>query len=764
LDWFPLAVSQDFIDGTIAIIKVIAGLGFVIFVHELGHFVVAKLCGVKCEKFYLGFDIPFGRFINWLIGRDGELRLFGLGIPRTIGPPVRWGETQYGIGIIPLGGYVKMLGQEDNPAQFREEMERARQRAEAAQAPAEQPGTDGADRPSAQAEAASAGAAPGNGSPRANAEGESAATPDSPLFDPRSFLAKSVPQRMAIISAGVIMNLIFAFVMAVIAFGLGVQQIASGVGGVLPGEAAWQVGLRVGDQIVEVDGQRIKKFRDMQEAISLGDKNNEGQQITVRRPGREELLTFAVKPDDTGLIPMIGIVNPHTNTLAEVPVMPGSAAARATPELRAGDTIVEMADEPIDTYVDVHSQLALNYGQPLSIVVERTVGDGNGDASQGPPKVEHLAVRVPIQPMRRVGLEMEMGEIVAVQDGSPAAVAGIRPGDVIRQIDFHPAAGPDATDEPQPAGDPITLPQRLRARAGKPVQIFVKREGHEELLPMDVTLRVADWYETPIADGSPVSVPVLGVAYVVLNRVHAPVKGSPAAKAGMAAGDVVVRVRVIPPPGEPGRKQPFQQKEAKLEFDEKNRNWPSFLSALQETLPGTTVELTWKDREGKQQSGTLVPYAAADWFNPERGFVFKPKLILQKAKSLGEAIALGWEETVRSTLLVYRFIQKLSTRRVSPKALGGPVSIFIVAKREAEQGTARLLIFLTLLSANLAVINFLPIPMLDGGHMVLLAYEGIRGKPADERVQGLLNWIGLMFILTLMIWVLGLDFGWIPRQ
>ena len=75
-----------------------------------------------------------------------------------------------------------------------------------------------------------------------------------------------------------------------------------------------------------------------------------------------------------------------------------------------------------------------------------------------------------------------------------------------------------------------------------------------------------------------------------------------------------------------------------------------------------------------------------------------------------------------------------------------------------------LLIFLTLLSANLAVINFLPIPLLDGGHMVLLAYEGIRGKPADERVQIVLTYIGLVFILTLMIWVLSLDFGWIPRQ
>ena len=102
----------------IAGLEVAVGLGFVIFVHELGHFAVAKMCGVKVEKFFIGFDI-------------GGLKLCSF----------RWGETLYGIGILPLGGYVKMLGQEDNPAQLRKEMERARQEAAGnpAAAPPRQP-------------------------------------------------------------------------------------------------------------------------------------------------------------------------------------------------------------------------------------------------------------------------------------------------------------------------------------------------------------------------------------------------------------------------------------------------------------------------------------------------------------------------------------------------------------------------------------------------------------------------------------------------
>ncbi len=84
-------------------LEVVVALGLVIFVHELGHFTVAKLCGVKCEKFYLGFDV-------------NGMKLWHR----------QWGETEYGIGIVPLGGYVKMLGQDDNPVRAAEERERAR--------------------------------------------------------------------------------------------------------------------------------------------------------------------------------------------------------------------------------------------------------------------------------------------------------------------------------------------------------------------------------------------------------------------------------------------------------------------------------------------------------------------------------------------------------------------------------------------------------------------------------------------------------------
>ena len=80
-----------------------------------------------------------------------------------------------------------------------------------------------------------------------------------------------------------------------------------------------------------------------------------------------------------------------------------------------------------------------------------------------------------------------------------------------------------------------------------------------------------------------------------------------------------------------------------------------------------------------------------------------------------------------------------------------------IAGDEAAQGFPRLLIFLTFLSANLAVLNFLPIPALDGGHMVFLVVEGISGRPVNERIQGVLTMVGVLCLLTLMVFVLGND-------
>ena len=105
-----------------------------------------------------------------------------------------------------------------------------------------------------------------------------------------------------------------------------------------------------------------------------------------------------------------------------------------------------------------------------------------------------------------------------------------------------------------------------------------------------------------------------------------------------------------------------------------------------------------------------------------------------RPRRFAEQVRYGWDETADALTMVFRFLQKLGTQ-VPITMLGGPGTIAVAAGDAASQGLSSLLIFLTMLSANLAVINFLPIPLLDGGHMVFLAYEGIRGRPANEKIR-----------------------------
>ena len=182
---------------------------------------MAKACGVKCEKFYVGFDVP--------------VKIFGVQILPAALFRKQIGETEYGIGMIPFGGYVKMLGQDDNPNNIQTEIERSRGESE----------NDG--------------------------EVEKAGFVDRNELDPRSYRAKSVPQRMAIISAGVIFNLIFAVILAAVAFKMGVDYDPAAIGSVDAGGPAWEHNLagvkllRVGDEPVNED--RYFTWADMAQEI-----------------------------------------------------------------------------------------------------------------------------------------------------------------------------------------------------------------------------------------------------------------------------------------------------------------------------------------------------------------------------------------------------------------------------------------------------------------------------------------------------------------
>ena len=697
-------------DTLLAILMAAFGLGFVIFVHELGHFLVAKFCGVKCEKFYVGFDVPI---------RIGPIQL-----PSALFRK-KFGETEYGIGIIPLGGYVKMLGQDDNPANTAREAERIRVARE---------GSSETD-PEAKDEALD--------------------------IDPRSYPAKSVPQRLAIISAGVIMNLIFAVIFGMIAYRMGVSYTPTLVGATSPGLSAWNEGMQSGDRIVQMgrEGKRSENLRfdkDMMVKVMMTGPEKELDLLVERydpdtedtSPVTEWVTVKLSSPQEEldgrpaiGISPFgstkIGWSDEDRKLFAHLPV------AQTDPLLSRGDEIVSIDGEEVSDYAQLGRVLARRVDDELTLRLRRNSADTDSTS-----EADMFEVPLPPLQMRWLGLSMEMGPVAAIQRNSPAEDAGFRIGDKIVSVNGEPVA------------NPMLLPHQLRrlvlAETEEAV-IVVEREGVDEPVQITSRLRVPTMFHMHAGPSKPISAEALGLAFTVLPTVASVEPGTPAAEAGLSSGDRIESVEFVAASPEDAELENELFGPSKLiVLDDDHPSWPHFLDRLQMSLPDTKVQMTFI-RQGAQESVTLSATTLDGWHVEDRGLRTMTSEEIHQVTDWGTAFQLGFRETWESIEQVYFILTRLVTGRISPMNLGGPAAIATMAGMEASQSMARLLVFLTLLSANLAVLNFLPIPVLDGGHAMFLLYEGVFRRPVNERVAFGLTMAGFCFILGLMLFVIGLD-------
>jgi regulator of sigma E protease len=694
------AISLAGVLTTIKNIALVAiGLSFVIFVHEMGHFLVAKAFGVKCEKFYVGFDVPI---TLGPIRIPGKLFHF------------HWGETEYGLGAIPLGGYVKMLGQDDNPNNAETEGERTRIEDE-------------------------------QGNVR---------------LDPRSYPAKPVWQRMAIISAGVIMNLIFGFFFAAIAYRVGVMIQPAQVGSTAAGDPAWQVGLLPGDRIVQIgkNGTHNEHMRFRQDMMmnfvlyTNYDKQTGYEPIDLkirRRDGRQEW--FTLKPSDRlkgekDARPTIGILNSKTPVLAEIseeqlPFVPSSHA-----EFVSGDRVIAINGEGVSDDADLERLLAQSPQEPIEVRIER-----QSDESASPQ--QHTVTIQPL-PARDYGVVMEMSPITAIQQGSPAEAAGFQVGDRLLNFDG------------EPIGDPLSLPQRTLRHVGETVDVEVERStgASSQVATLTVTLREPQQTST-MSRGSQltpsVSVETLGISYDVTNRVAQVRSGGPA-DGKLQPGDQLVKFAFWSAGADQEKLERAlhgRNLGETTEIDDARVGWPSVIQlGTMARLPDSQLVATVK-RGSEEITAEIASVPSQEVFIDDRNLPFRSLQEMHQAKSWGEAARLGGRELKERVTEVLAFIQRLATGRISFTQIGGPVSIVRVATSEADRGVTDLLLFFTFLSANLAVINFLPIPALDGGHMLFLTYEAIFRRPVNENLQMKLSLLGILALLSLMVFATVLDIG-----
>jgi len=642
------------------LVWVAVGLGMVIFFHELGHFAVAKWCNVNVERFSIGFG-PI--LFSW-----------------------KWGETEYALSLIPFGGYVKMLGQDDaDPSQLTNE--------EIAQ-------------------------------------------------DPRSYLAKNVFQRMAIISAGVTMNIITAVFFVGGAFALGLPTSPAIIGEVRPGMPAWEAGLKPDDTIQEINGRQILTFEDVRLNVALS-----SPPLSIKGIHQDGTpFDLEVKPKKTGSHPQIGVL--HTRSLkvlsdpaGKLPtVSPGSVASKAEPEFKWGDTITSINGEPVHTYWEMRQSLAKAEG-PIQIAVKRDDG-------------ENTTIVVRDNCFRTLGLSMDTGPIASVQKGSPAQEAGLQEGDKIAMINGK-KVGTEI--------NPLKLPNVFASLHGQEVEVRVTRQPKEGgQTQKDLKIRPVDlpgWIDQPLYEGESISIPSIGVSFHTIPVVLAVEPGSPADEAGIRVkpGSVtkVKSIELYLPKDAPADE--LKERSLVIELDDPNKeNWGYAFWKMQE-LPQRLVRLKLVE-EQKERQAELTPVADPSWPLPlVLGLYMHPLEIQLQARSVGEAWAMSTNYTLNSAMNIYLTLRSLFTGQVSAKELHGPIGIATAAVQIVQHGLAPLLLFLGFLSINLAVLNFLPIPVLDGGHMVFLIWEALTRRRPSEKVVSGATYAGMAFLLGLMVFVLFLD-------
>jgi len=216
--------------------------------------------------------------------------------------------------------------------------------------------------------------------------------------------------------------------------------------------------------------------------------------------------------------------------------------------------------------------------------------------------------------------------------------------------------------------------------------------------------------------------------------------GTPADEGGLEAGDRITAIDGVPV-----------------------QNWFQLVREV-EARPGERVEIAL-DRQGRELIRAVTVDAEEDRRDGEtvtvgRIGVSPPNSpTIYRDASLGEAVAQGYDETVYFTGVIVGFLRDLVTGGISPRSVGSIVTIGEASGQAAEAGFDYFLRFMALFSVNLAVLNLLPIPVLDGGHLLFLGIEAVRGgRPLS--VEQRLKWsnVGFIVLMGIMIWALSNDF------
>jgi regulator of sigma E protease len=305
-----------------------------------------------------------------------------------------------------------------------------------------------------------------------------------------------------------------------------------------------------------------------------------------------------------------------------------------------------------------------------------------------------------------------------VAPDSAAAAAGLRPRDHVVAIDGRPVEHWGQVED------------AVARSHGRPLSLTIERQGARqqvEVVPRKVPVRTP--FNEPAEAWSIGTRPYLPP---VVGEVR---PGMPAADAGLEPRD-----RVVALDGEP------------------IETWDELAEAIS-TRAGQAVTLTI-ERGQSRLDVSVTPRAEVErdpLGNETRvgriGIATATSTTYQRLDPLA-AIGRGVARTADVTALTLVSIWKLVTGAIPASNIGGPLQISMVAGQQAQQGLVSYAFFVALISINLAILNLLPVPMLDGGHLLFFAIEAVLGRPLSLRKREIAQQIGLALLLMLMVFAL----------
>jgi regulator of sigma E protease len=701
---------MDFLSQAFAIALLVIGFGFVIFWHELGHFLSAKWVGIKVEQFAVGMGhalVSFRKGIGWKLGNtkaEYEKRVIAhldaqhseqVNLHEKIeytdaqksraAEELGLGETEYRLAWIPIGGYVKMLGQDDM-------------------------------RPGADAE------------------------------DPRAFNKKSIPKRMMVVSAGVIMNIILAAILFMVLFMMGFHAPAPVVGGVQPNSPAQRAtggngeGVMPGDELVSFDGKPLHDFNNLALYTALSGAD-EDVELVVRRAGTGKEETLIVRPQkaspDSKYFISLG-VSASPNLRGPKQPVEDSDPALSVPgrtDLRPGDVITKVNDQPVqqgdpakgtsgDYYVLDRALQQSTPDRPVVLTVKRA--DGKEETVRVRPHLEDNfgdAESRYTHPVAFAGMHPRMGTTRVASDKSPV-YKQMQSSDAIAQVIVHTAPGDAGETRSHLSIKQFVDLMQSVGKKGQTVDLIVERG--DKTLPPIKGIKLIEVDKDKFGIG-------VSASFDEDHAVVAEVTPESAAdKAKIPAGARIVSIDAKPA-----------------------RNWFEVRSLLQSAGKHAVRYIPPQDGAETEKTIDIDAPTLAALQNVRYDHFLPMDELIRIRQTSNPATALSWGvvETRDLILQFYVTIRRMISHDVSPSNLMGPIGIVGAGAKFAFKGKDWLVWFLAMISANLAVVNFLPIPIVDGGLFLFLIIEKIQGRPLSRKAQEYAQLVGLALILSVFLMV-----------